>query len=366
MAGAGMFLLLLIWSRPRARPAGRVVRPRRRAGAPDRTGLPSTRTSPCPRRFARIWKAVDPSRLADLPTRAELPTRSCRGGHSSTPSTDYTNMATERNRTRTSGAGGEHRPAITAEVGAPTSFAGDDRDAAHPRCSGAVTCWSRVCPASAKTTLVKAFFRTLGCSFKRIQVHPRPLAVGHHGTYILDMRTNSFRAAGGPIFANVGPRRRDQPRPRQDAVCPAGSDAGAAGDDRGGTRPLQAPFLVLARRTHRARGHLPAPEAQVDSLLVKVNMHYQARRREADARHLQPPRGGGTAGARPETSSTCRASPRRCTSRRTSSTTSSALVTFTRKHRRVHLAASPRRRWPAAGRQGARPRQGAGLVLPTT
>src|SRR4051794_31102468 len=58
-------------------------------------------------------------------------------------------------------------------------------------------------PGVAKTTLVKAFSKTLGCSFKRIQFTPDLLPSDITGTYILDMRTNSFVLREGPIFANV-------------------------------------------------------------------------------------------------------------------------------------------------------------------
>src|SRR3972149_4726670 len=58
-------------------------------------------------------------------------------------------------------------------------------------------------PGVAKTTLVKAFSRALGCSFKRIQFTPDLLPSDITGTYILDMRTNSFVLREGPIFAHV-------------------------------------------------------------------------------------------------------------------------------------------------------------------
>src|SRR3954464_923179 len=58
-------------------------------------------------------------------------------------------------------------------------------------------------PGIAKTTLVKAFAAALGCSFRRIQFTPDLLPSDITGTYVLDMRTNSFVLREGPIFANV-------------------------------------------------------------------------------------------------------------------------------------------------------------------
>ncbi|HSN28945.1 MAG TPA: AAA family ATPase, partial [Kofleriaceae bacterium] len=47
-------------------------------------------------------------------------------------------------------------------------------------------------PGVAKTTLVKAFSATLGCHYRRIQFTPDLLPSDITGTYILDMRTNTF------------------------------------------------------------------------------------------------------------------------------------------------------------------------------
>ena len=58
-------------------------------------------------------------------------------------------------------------------------------------------------PGVAKTTLVKAFSATLGCHFRRIQFTPDLLPSDITGTYILDMRTNTFVLREGPVFANV-------------------------------------------------------------------------------------------------------------------------------------------------------------------
>ena len=58
-------------------------------------------------------------------------------------------------------------------------------------------------PGVAKTTLVKAFSGTLGCHFRRIQFTPDLLPSDITGTYILDMRTNTFVLREGPVFTHV-------------------------------------------------------------------------------------------------------------------------------------------------------------------
>src|SRR6201989_2012202 len=58
-------------------------------------------------------------------------------------------------------------------------------------------------PGVAKTTLVKAFALTLGCSVRRVQFTPDLLPADITGTYVLNPRDGSFSLRAGPIFANV-------------------------------------------------------------------------------------------------------------------------------------------------------------------
>ncbi len=114
-------------------------------------------------------------------------------------------------------------------------------------------------PGVAKTTLVKAFSRTLGCKFSRVQFTPDLLPSDITGTYILDMRTSQFVLRAGPIFANVllGDEINRAPAKTQSALLEAmqehqvtiegdHQDAAGAVHRAGHAKP------------HRARGHLPA------------------------------------------------------------------------------------------------------------
>jgi MoxR-like ATPase len=130
-------------------------------------------------------------------------------------------------------------------------------------------------PGVAKTTLVKAFSRTLGCSFKRIQFTPDLLPSDITGTYILDMRTNSFVLREGPIFANVvlGDEINRAPAKTQSALLEAMQEQQVTIE--GETRQLTPPFLVLATQNPiEHEGTYPLPEAQVDRFLVKIAMTY--------------------------------------------------------------------------------------------
>src|SRR5678815_3204829 len=58
-------------------------------------------------------------------------------------------------------------------------------------------------PGVAKTTLVKTFATTLGCSVRRIQFTADLLPADITGTYVLSPRDGTFALRPGPIFANV-------------------------------------------------------------------------------------------------------------------------------------------------------------------
>jgi MoxR-like ATPase len=139
-------------------------------------------------------------------------------------------------------------------------------------------------PGVAKTTLVKAFSQTLGCAFKRIQFTPDLLPTDITGTYILDMRTNEFALRQGPIFSNIllGDEINRAPAKTQSALLEAMQEGQVTIE--GETRPLDAPFMVLATQNPIEHdGTYPLPDAQVDRFLIKITMRYPA---PADERRM--------------------------------------------------------------------------------
>jgi MoxR-like ATPase len=132
-------------------------------------------------------------------------------------------------------------------------------------------------PGIAKTTLVKAFSATLGCSYRRIQFTPDLLPSDITGTYILDMRTSQFVLRAGPIFTNVllGDEINRAPAKTQSALLEAMQESQVTIE--GETRPLQQPFMVLATQNPiEHEGTYPLPEAQVDRFIIKLTMRYPA------------------------------------------------------------------------------------------
>jgi MoxR-like ATPase len=130
-------------------------------------------------------------------------------------------------------------------------------------------------PGIAKTTLVKAFSQTLGCHFRRVQFTPDLLPSDITGTYILDMRTNTFVLREGPVFTHVllGDEINRAPAKTQSALLEAMQEQQVTIE--GETRPLAAPFIVLATQNPiEQEGTYPLPEAQVDRFLIKLRMTY--------------------------------------------------------------------------------------------
>ena len=139
-------------------------------------------------------------------------------------------------------------------------------------------------PGLGKTTLAKSIARSLGCTFKRIQFTPDLLPSDITGTYILDMRTNSFNLREGPIFAHVvlGDEINRAPAKTQSALLEAMQEQQVTIE--GETRALPAPFLVLATQNPiEHEGTYPLPEAQVDRFLIKLIMGYPS---EADEKRM--------------------------------------------------------------------------------
>src|SRR6478609_1874905 len=130
-------------------------------------------------------------------------------------------------------------------------------------------------PGVAKTTLVKAFSATLGCGFRRVQFTPDLLPSDITGTYILDMRTNTFLLQAWPVFTHVllGDEINRAPAKTQSALLEAMQEQQVTIE--GETRQLSEPFIVLATQNPiEQEGTYPLPEAQVDRFLIKLKMGY--------------------------------------------------------------------------------------------
>jgi MoxR-like ATPase len=136
-------------------------------------------------------------------------------------------------------------------------------------------------PGVAKTTLVKAFGTTLGCTVRRIQFTPDLLPADITGTYVLNPRDGTFALRSGPVFANVvlADEINRAPAKTQSALLEAMQERQVTIE--GDRYELPNPFLVLATQNPiDLEGTYALPEAQIDRFLVRIRMGYPSQRDE--------------------------------------------------------------------------------------
>jgi MoxR-like ATPase len=137
-------------------------------------------------------------------------------------------------------------------------------------------------PGVGKTLLARSFARALGLDFGRVQGTPDLLPSDVTGSSVL--ADGSFRFIPGPIFTNVllvDEINRATPR-TQSALLEAMQERQVSVD--GETRPIPAPFLVLATQNPiELEGTFALPEAQLDRFLVRIVLGYPG---EADERTI--------------------------------------------------------------------------------
>jgi MoxR-like ATPase len=130
-------------------------------------------------------------------------------------------------------------------------------------------------PGVGKTMLAKAFAKSLGCSFKRIQFTPDMLPSDVTGVSVFDQSTGQFEFRPGPVMANIvltDEINRATPK-TQSALLEAMEEHQVTVD--GVTHPLERPFLVLATQNPiEYEGTFPLPEAQLDRFLMRISLGY--------------------------------------------------------------------------------------------
>lgn len=128
-------------------------------------------------------------------------------------------------------------------------------------------------PGSGKTTLARAFARSIGGTFQRVQGTADLLPSDITGSGVWEPDEHAFRFVPGPVFAHVllvDELNRLPPR-TQSAFLEAMEESAVTVDGR--RHALPDPFFVIATQNpHEQYGTFPLPEGQVDRFAVALRL----------------------------------------------------------------------------------------------
>ena len=130
-------------------------------------------------------------------------------------------------------------------------------------------------PGLGKTLLVKAFARSIGADFKRVQFTPDLLPGDILGTSVWLAKEERFELAKGPVFTNIllADEINRAPPKTQSALLEAMEERQVTLE--GETHELPDPFFVLATQNPlEQEGTYPLPEAQLDRFLLRLSSGY--------------------------------------------------------------------------------------------
>ncbi len=138
-------------------------------------------------------------------------------------------------------------------------------------------------PGLAKTMLVKTIAEAAGLDFKRIQFTPDLLPADITGTYIYNMKNQTFDLRKGPIFAQIilADEVNRAPPKTQAALLEAMQEGQVTLE--GETHKLPTPFHVYATQNPiESEGVYILPEAELDRFMLRISMGYPTEDEEVE------------------------------------------------------------------------------------
>jgi len=136
-------------------------------------------------------------------------------------------------------------------------------------------------PGTGKTMLLRAFAKTIGGSFKRVQFTPDVLPSDLTGINFYNQKMTEFEFRPGPLFANMvlaDEINRATPR-TQSSLLEAMAERQVTVD--GTTHRMADPFMIMATQNPlETHGTFPLPEAQTDRFFMRLSLGYMTRDEE--------------------------------------------------------------------------------------